>query len=79
MARLSDTTIKVQVRVTPELWKEIGETAYSVGQNKTSFASMLVKIGYNIIIRTLEPEKVLSEDELAKLISAVERGKKARV
>jgi hypothetical protein len=69
-SRTADTD-RLQVRVTREISADIRQMCKIFGMTVTQFGGMLLWIGYKDFLRVVYPERVLDDDLISKLVSAI--------
>lgn len=69
-SNIQDNTKRVAGRVTPEVDLQIDEWATKLGMTKTSFISLCIRAGLTTVIRTIQPESLLTEADWQKILLA---------
>jgi hypothetical protein len=66
--KLMATTVRITGRVPLELNDQIEKMSLQLGMGKTAFISLCIRAGINSVIRSINPEKMLSTEDWEKIL-----------
>lgn len=66
--KLMASTVRITGRVPIDLNDQIEQMSLQLGMSKTAFISLCIRAGINSVIRSINPEKMLSTDDWEKIL-----------